>query len=134
AWQYSILGCSDGECQVRQFGSADPVDADLAKQVGPQSAAEAVAVLVIHRQAVKHTDSLLLTQRFKVAEGAEVDVRSVVPRVGQKLGHRHPPTAGQVPAAAPVAKVGEGDDALAADPQHFLEDPVRVLDRLQRLG
>ncbi|MCY1460576.1 hypothetical protein D9M71_781470 [compost metagenome] len=33
-----------------------------------------------------------------------------------------------------MAEVGEGDDAFAADPQHFLEDAIGVVHRLQRLG
>src|SRR5690606_39351046 len=46
----------------------------------------------------------------------------------------HATLARQVPAAAPVAEVGEGDDALAADAQHFLHQQVGVVNGLQRLG
>src|SRR5690606_9631727 len=65
---------------------------------------------------------------------AEVNVRRVVPSVGEELGYRHAALARQVPAAAPVAEIGEGDDALAADAQHFLHQLVRVVHGLQRLG
>jgi hypothetical protein len=37
-------------------------------------------------------------------------------------------------AAAPVAEVRKGHHPLATDAQHFLEDPVRVVHDLQRMG
>ncbi|MNF65478.1 hypothetical protein D3C84_472420 [compost metagenome] len=91
-------------------------------------------MLLIHGQPINDLRFTFATQGFKVGEGAEVNVRRVVPGVRQELGNRHAALARQVPAAPPVAEVGEGDDALATDAQHFLEDPVRVVHRLQRLG
>src|SRR5690606_9682665 len=74
------------------------------------------------------------SQALEVLEGAEVDVRRVVPGVGQEVRNRHAAFCRQVPAAAPVAEVGEGDDAGLADAQHLGQYLVRVVQRLQRLG
>src|SRR5690349_1263613 len=91
-------------------------------------------MLLIHGKSINDLRFTFATQGFKVREGAEVNVRRVVPGVRQELGYWHPAFARQVPAATPVTEVGEGDDALATDAQHFVEDLVRVVHRLQRLG
>src|SRR5690606_22816386 len=70
----------------------------------------------------------------EVVHRAQVNVRRVVPGVGQGSGNRHPPLAGQIPAQPPVAEVGKGNDAFLAEPQHFAQDEVRVTHRLQGLG
>ncbi len=63
-----------------------------------------------------------------------MDVRRVVPGIRHEVRYRHAAFGRQVPAAAPVAEVGEGDDALTAHSQHFVEDAVGVFHGLQGLG
>src|SRR3989338_4092305 len=93
-----------------------------------------LAVQTVYRQTVEEAYTHVVAQLFEVEEGAEVDVRRVVPGVREELRDRHLAFARQVPAAAPVAEVGEGDDALAADAKHFFQQLVRVLHGLQCLG
>lgn len=58
-----------------QARRADPVDADLAEQVGPQLAGPAMTMQAIHSEAIQHLGALFAAEALEVLEGAEVDVR-----------------------------------------------------------
>ena len=70
--------------------------------------------------------------RLEIVERAQVDVRRVVPTMGQVPSDRHPPFEDQP--ATPVGEIRERHDAFAADAQHLVEHHVGTLDALQRLG
>src|SRR5512132_3331935 len=76
----------------------------------------------------------LAAQRDEVADGAEVDVRAVVPGVRQGVAHRHSPLGQQSPAQPPVREVRHRDDGVAADAQQLLQRRPRRPHRLQRLA
>ena len=68
---------------------------------------------------------------LEIGQGAEVDVRRVVPLVGQRAGDRHASAEEQARAKSPVGEVGQRDDLARGDPAHLLEHPVGMADRLK---
>ena len=64
----------------------------LAQDVGQPEALEAVrAAVAVERQGALDRDPQVAAQRQEIADRAEVDVRRLVPLLGQGVGHRHAP-------------------------------------------
>ena len=72
-------------------------------------------------------------QGLEVADGAQVDVRGVVPPVGQRPAGGHAAAGGQRPPEAPVTEVGERHDSHPAHAHHLLQHQRRAMRGLQRL-
>src|SRR3954463_12136754 len=69
---------------------------------------------------------------LEVVDGAMVDVRRLVPLVGQGARHRHAPQR-HLQARVPMAEIRKADDYLRTHPQHFLHQELGAMDGLQRL-
>ena len=91
-------------------------------------------MITVNHLAFEDTNAVLSAVGFKILHGAQVNVRGVVPLVGQRGRHRHAPFQAQVGADFPVAEVGESDNRFATDADHFVEYLVRAQHRLQGLG
>ena len=69
---------------------AEPVDGDFPEQVREQSHQQCTpAVGVIDYCTFEYGNAFEFTQILKITQGTEVNIRGVVPAVGQTLGHRH---------------------------------------------
>src|SRR5206468_8020126 len=86
-------------------------DALLPEPIGKAHRVESVgsAAGVQHQRALDG-DAELRGHVFEIENGAEVDVRSVVPVRWQQLRGRHAPAEEQPPTNAPIAKIGERYD------------------------
>ena len=74
------------------------------------------------------------TEFPEVADGGEMDVSGVVPGVGQGVGDRHSATEKELCPGAEVAEIDEADNDFFADPVHFAEEEVGVVDGLKGLA
>src|SRR5690606_13714137 len=108
------------------------VDRSDPEQIRQQACANPAAVATADDGAMFDAQAALGTQRLEIIDGAEVDIRRVVPLVRQCFRHRHASARAQVPAAAPVAEIRKRDDALAAYAQHFFQHAIGMIERLQR--
>src|SRR5450759_390477 len=109
-------------------GALKAVNRETAEQVRQESNRAAVA----HYDAFENAHAVPATESLEIGDGAEVDVGRVEPLVRQVARHRHV-AEDHVQPVAPVAKVGESDDDLAADAQHFADYALAAPHRLQRL-
>src|SRR5579862_2899159 len=87
----------------------------------------------IERHRFLHLGAGDVAQQTEILDAAEVDVRRLVPGIGQIVGERHVAAEEELQADVPVAEIREGDDGMAADAQHVLEHDARPARRLQRL-
>src|ERR1700722_16978931 len=87
----------------------------------------------IKRDALVDRRADLARQRDEIGDCAEMDVRRVVPGMGQAFGHRHTAREGDLGPDAPMAEIGHGNDGPAADAQHVFEHDARLARRLQCL-
>src|SRR3546814_14186127 len=62
----------------------------------------------------------ILHQGAEIVHRDMVDVKRVIPSVGQQPRHRHPPASEQRQPPPPMGEIGEGDEGLPADAQQFL--------------
>ena len=87
----------------------------------------------IERDALVDRRADLARQRHKVGDRAEMDVRRVVPGMGQAFGHRHPAREGDLGPDAPMAEIRHRNDGAPTNAQHVFEHDARLARRLQRL-
>ena len=79
-----------------------------------------------------HAD--LVAERDKIADRAEMNVRGLVPRVGEAMSERYPPRQQKAEPDSPEAKIGKRDDRAAADADERLQNLSRLAGRLQGLA
>ena len=72
-------------------------------------------------------------QRDEIGNGAEMNVRRVVPRMREAFGHRHPAEKGELRPNSPMAEIRHRNDSAAPDPQKMFEHDARLARGLQRL-
>ena len=70
--------------------TTDVVDRGLSQHGGPQADVPMRLVLAIDHRLIEDANILTPTQLFEVAEGAEVNIRRIVPIIRQALRHWHP--------------------------------------------
>ena len=87
----------------------------------------------IERDALVDRRADLARQRDEIGDRAEMDVRRVVPGMGQAFGHRHAAREGDLGPNAPMAEIRHRNDGAAANAQHVFEHDARLARRLQRL-
>src|SRR5271165_3394029 len=68
----------------------------------------------------------------EIENGAEVNVRSFVPWLGQVPGHGHPAIEQDLQADLPMAEIRKGNDDVARDPKQFLKHVLGTSGRLER--
>ena len=88
----------------------------------------------IKRDALVDRRADLARQRHEIGDGAEMDVRGVVPGMGKAFRHRHAAEQGDLGPNAPMAEIRHRHDGAAADAQHVFEHDARLARGLQRLG
>src|SRR5687767_15351030 len=96
------------------ISSFTAIHGEAAEQVGEQCD----WLAAVEHQALADLDADAPAQVLEVHDRAMVDVRRLVPLVGQGLRNGHAAERDLQP-RAPVAKVREADDALAPDAQHL---------------
>ena len=87
----------------------------------------------IERDGAFHLDVDLVAELHEILDGAEMDVRRVVPGGRQVLGARHVAADQKLQPHPPEAEIRERDDGAPADPQQILQHHARLPRRLQRL-
>jgi hypothetical protein len=97
------------------------IDRGLSKQVGPQAFELSIGKMFGDTLAVQYINVALKTQGFEIRVGKKVDIRRIIPLVRKLFGDGHATAKIKVGSGAPVAKVGEGDNALFTDTQHFIQ-------------
>src|SRR6056297_2641586 len=112
----------------------DSVNGNFTQQIRPEARQPAVLMLAVDHPPALDSDALLPAQSFKILEGAQPYVGGVIPFIRQCFGFGHTSTQGQSPTKSPVGKVREGDNAFAAQPQHFIQNLVGPPNCLKCLG
>src|SRR6266478_6507967 len=97
-------------------------------QIDPQRAA-----VEIERDRALHLDVDLVAQLHEILDGAEMNVRRVVPGRRQIFGARHMAADQQLQPHLPEAEIRKRYDGAAADPQQIFQHHTRLPCRLQRL-
>src|SRR5689334_16740545 len=78
------------------------------------------ATVEIERDGTLHFDADLVAQLHEILDGAEMDVRRVVPGRRQAFGARHVAADQQLQPHLPEPEIREGDDGAPADAQEIL--------------
>ena len=87
----------------------------------------------IERDRALHLDVDLVAELHEILDGAEMDVRRVVPGRRQVFGARHVAADQQLQPHPPEPEIRERDDGAPADPQQILQHHPRLPRRLQGL-
>src|ERR1700726_1155542 len=129
------LLANDGESLSRLLRPAQQEHALLAEHVPepPGRAQPQRTAVEVERHRALHLDIDLVAELHKVLDGAEMDVRRVVPGRGQVFGARHVAADQELQPHPPEAEIRERDDGAAADPQQVFQDHPRLPRRLQGL-
>src|ERR1700751_6072884 len=90
--------------------------------------------MAIERDAAFDTHSELIAQRYEIADRAEMNVRGLVPGIGEALGDRHQAGEQKTEADPPKAEVGERDNCASPDADELLDDFPWPVCRLQGLA
>src|SRR5882724_3548457 len=87
----------------------------------------------IERDRALHLDVDLVAELHEILDGAEMDVRRVVPGRRQIFGARHVPADEQLQPHFPEAEIRKRHDGAPPDPQQILQHHARLPRRLQGL-
>ena len=87
----------------------------------------------IERDRALHLDVDLVAELHEILDGAEVNVRRVVPGGGEVFRARHVPADQQLQPHLPEAEIRERDDGALADAQQVFQHRFRLPRCLQRL-
>ena len=86
------------------------------------------------RSFTHHPDRQVAAEPLEIPQRSEVDVRRVVPLVGNLGGPRHGSGQQQLEPAVEMSEVDEADRRPFADPHHFAQQQVRTPHLLERLA
>uniref|UniRef100_E6QGU9 Uncharacterized protein n=1 Tax=mine drainage metagenome TaxID=410659 RepID=E6QGU9_9ZZZZ len=121
-------------CSGSAHHQSATIEGDLAEKIGQQAVAPGFATQIVQHDPLMDGNPVIMAQRLEITDRTQMDIRRIVPRMGQNIRHGHAATDAQLPARVPVPHVGKGDDDLASHPQHLQQQFARVGGRLQGQG
>src|SRR3546814_10143360 len=90
--------------------------------------------MAVDGDALLDHDTVAGAEFVEVADGAEMDVLRLVPRIVERRGHRHAAGHRQLQPYPPVGEIRKRDDGAADDAQHRSEEHTSELQSLKSLS